>query len=59
MHYLGVVGKQIGNALPISAGVGKVKSAMNLGYIGKFSCIFLPMRLSTYENLSQSNGHST
>ena len=31
--YLGVARKLIGNALPISARVGKVNLAVNLGYI--------------------------
>ena len=39
--YLGTARKLIGNALPISARVGKVKLAMNLGHVGKFSCLCL------------------
>ena len=39
--HLGAAHKLIGNALPISARVCKVKLAMNLVYIGKISCLCL------------------
>ena len=38
---LGAAHKLIGNALPISAKVCKVKLAMNLVHIGKISCLCL------------------
>ena len=39
--YIGTTHKLIGNALPISARVGKAKLAMNLVHIGKISCLCL------------------
>ena len=59
--FLGTAHKLIGNALPISARVGKTKLAMNVVHIGKISClcllstclcaVFMILRASIQQNI--------